>query len=289
MIVHVVARMLSAVAALVVVTATTAAAQTTVFRGRLADPAPVTARVTVKFGGQEVSCTYKPSSAQPATLCEAAIPGDYAAARLEIAADGYDTWTKNVFLDTRIIDLGTIQLQKAKPKDLVITATRLRVRGSRDFLIETVAENLSPRDVPVRRLVLEGATPWGVSCHEGAPPNPWQPLTFDWGFARNPSTSPVNAWTQVRGTEIQVQVRFRPANCGDYNHRLEATVPLDVTVPANGVERIVLRVNEINTALESKAHSDASPLTSLADWETMSVTLHAVMEGAPVVARTRVQ
>ncbi len=266
-----------------------ATAQVTVFRGRLADPAPSAVRVVVRFGGREIACEHKPAAAQAGTLCEAAIPADYAAARLEIAADGYATWTKNVFLDTRIIELGTISLQKATPKDLVVTATRLRVRGSPDFLIEAVAENLSLREVPVQRLVLEGATPWNVKCRETAPVNPWQPLTFDWGVARNPGASPVDAWTRVRGADVQVQVRFRPANCGDYNHRIEATVPLDVTVPASGVERIVLRVSEVNTSRLRNGEPDAAPLESLSDWETMTVTLHAVMQGSPVVARTRVQ
>jgi hypothetical protein len=273
--------------AALLVTSTTVTAQSTVFRGRLAEPPRSAVTITVRFGGQQVPC--KLSAAQPDALCEAAIPADYAAARLEIAAEGYSTWTKNVFLDTRIVDVGTIQLQKAAPKDLVVTAARLRIRGSRDFLIETVAENLSAREVPIRRLVLESETPWNVKCRESAPVNPWQPLTFDWGVARNPGASPVDAWTRLRGADIQVQVRFRPANCGDYNHRLEATVPLDVTVPASGVERIVLRITEVNRSGMRGGQADAALLESLSEWETMTVTLHAVMQGTAVVARSRVQ
>lgn len=274
---------LSCVIAIVATMPAVATAQSIAFRGEFPAPAPVSIKVVVRFGNQAISCLHRPAAAQPAVLCDARIPPDYKSARVEIAAEGYEPWTKNVFLDDAVVELGQIALQASKPKDLAVTATRLRIKASRDFFIETVAENLSTRSVPVRSLTIEGVHSWNIQCRDTAAPNPWQPLTLDWQMARNPAASSVSGWTSVRGDEIQVKVRFRAANCGDYHHRLEATVPLDVTIAPGGVERIVLRVSELQAAAGSSL-----PIPSLADWESVMITIHATIAGTPVAARTPV-
>lgn len=258
-----------------------AAAQAITIRGQLAEPLPDVVQVFVRYGRESASCEHRPRSPGPATLCTATVPADYAVARVEIAAKGFESWSRNVFLDGPVVDLGPIQLRKAAPKDLAVSARRLRIRGSAEFLVEAVAENLSTRALPIESIVLEGAQPWGVSCNSGAPVNPWQPLTFDWGMIRNPAAAADGAWTVLRGEEISVRVRFRPANCGDYSHRLEATVPLTISVPPGGVERIVLRISEIDSA-QAAAIQQLPPLS---EWQSLAVTVHARVDGTPVTAQ----
>ena len=265
--------------------------RTVAVHGDFAAPRPDSVKIVLHFAETTAECRHRLQAGGSTRLCSVQIPPGTRYVRAEVVAAGFEPWTRNVLVDGNVVKLGTIALREASPHGVVMRSARiLELRNSEDFLLEAVIENVTDSRIPLNSLVLEASQNWGVQCGEPAPPNPWQQSTqqvrIDWALlgSSDPDDRARAAWTRLHGEEILAEVRFRAANCGDYDNRLTVAIPLGSDLQARDTERIRFRVGELH-----RPELEAGGLGSLGSWEVIRVTVETTVEGAPVSASKEVR
>jgi hypothetical protein len=185
-----------------------------------------------------------------------------------IAICGIAAWTYIYYLQASNNDEPNPTTQS--PTGIFLKSARLlELETLNQFFLEVIVENTSSTTVPLNNLILRAQLDGGFRCGSSEPPNPWQNVVLDWNRILSNKSNEISqaGWTILKDEKIKVFSQFKLANCSDYHHRFETSIPIQIDLEPNQISRMLLRVNELNSD-ELKL----SRMLPLGKWDVITVS-----------------
>jgi hypothetical protein len=164
---------------------------------------------------------------------------------------------------------GSLYLTFKNPDYVILKNARfIPQKHPNESWLEVTIENLTKEIFSVNYLIFKAWHDWGIRCGEGDTPNAWQEFHLNWRKVLSgiPSVTSQGTWTKINDEEVLVRSKFRAANCGNYSHDFVASVPLQVDLKPNTINRISLKFTEIPFLIPTVP-------SSLQKWQGMSISI----------------
>lgn len=145
----------------------------------------------------------------------------------------------------------------------------IKLRNKNESVLEVIIENHTNRAISLTNVQIKASQDWGRNCNDATELNPWQEVKLDWNqiIATNGKEG---AWTQINNQDISVKTEFKPASCGDHDHRISIKIPVQMDINPKSTVRLSYKISE--NSLKSRTMAYHLP-TSISDWEKVFISL----------------